>query len=305
MSKEIYYSHKLIDAIAKFLGMVAPAPSQPASFPVITQAQVDKARTVIENSKPPKPVPFSGMPGYSERGAPEAWDTAMGEVYGYRWWYLGLPPESVGYTPFSFKPPTPSIAGKQQRVLYGANNQPWRDGRMEAICTKPPTVFTMVRPPVTHEPPETRGDGCGCGFWAYFDKALGGHTVMPSMAGKLPVLYSFAAAIPVFGVVKGTGRVIVGDKGFRSQYAQIMGLCLPDIAVRQLQWWMMRPKGLDADPWWGDVTGEPEKEQCSVQEHATRISEIEGILDSAYPSAKLFSSQELLTRYFPPDANYA
>lgn len=49
----------------------------------------------------------------------------------------------------------------------------------------------------------------------------------------------------------------------------------------------------------------PEKEQCSLQEHATRVSEIEGILATRYPSAKLFSSQELLTRYFPPDKNYA
>lgn len=253
------------------------------------------------------PVPFSGMPGYSERGTPDTWDTAMGEVYGYRWWYLTLPPEAVGYIDCS---PRSLTADRMNGVLYGANNQRWEDGRIEARCTKTSNFvrsFTMDRQHIIHEPPETRGDGCGCGFWAYFNKDLQLNSVIPAVAGDIPQLYSFAAAIPVFGVVKGTGRVIIGENGFRSQYAQIMGLCLPQRALNQLGWWITQRE--DQAPWWfGDLRDHepgPEKEQCGLQEHSTRISEIEGILATYYSSAKLFSSQQLLTRYFPPDKNYA
>lgn len=296
MSKNINYYQKLLLAdIAKLLGAGAPATPQPASFPVVSRAQVDKARAAIEDSKP-KPVPFSGLPGYSERGAPDTWDTAMGEVYGYRYWYLCLPPAAVGYIDYPPRPMMPLTP-----VLYGANNQPWEDGRAEARCTKKTNiVFTMVRAPLTHEPPEIR-EACGCGFWAYFNKGLEVRDVISTVAGTFPYLFSRGAGIPVFGVVKGTGRVIIGEKGFRSQYAQIMGLCLPQRALNQLGWWISGT--LMHSSYTTDIP--PGLEQCSLQEHSTRVSEIEGILATQYPSAKLFSSQDLLTRYFPPDKNYA
>jgi hypothetical protein len=253
------------------------------------------------SNNPVTPVPFTGMAGYSERGAPADWDTAMGEVYGYRWWYLVLSPRVVGYLNGYLRAVS---ADRLPGVLYGANNRPWKDGRLEAVCTKSPNFITMSRPEFIHQPPETR-EACGCGFWAYFNKGLYVDRVLPSnFAGPLPYLGSYGAVIPVFGVVKGTGRVIIGEKGFRSQYAQIMGLCLPQVAVNQLSWWVKDESQLRTDVWY-DPFSLPDHEKCSEAEHITRVTEVESTLATGYPSAKIFSSQELLTQYYPPDKNYA
>ena len=145
----------LADFILKIIGISpgqAPA-LQPASF------------SITPKVKPPKPsalpITSTGIQGYSERGMPEDWDTAMGEVLGYRWWYLVLPPELTGYIGCTPRLVTPD---KFPGTLYGANNQAWSDGRLEAVCTY--TRYpAMGRMHVIHQPPETR-EACGCGYWA-------------------------------------------------------------------------------------------------------------------------------------------
>jgi hypothetical protein len=231
----------------------------------------------------------------------------MGEVYGYRWWYLVINSELAGYRLHSLSSTFIPYAAQQEGGLYGANNKPWTDGRMEAVCTRSSMrMFMFSRPSdYLHFPPETR-EACGCGFWAYFNKDVRVADIIPRMGGELPNLFSYGVAIPVFGVIKGTGRIIIGDKGFRSQYAQIMGLCLSPAAITQLSWWpiMCEREGFEA----AELNPLAEKflaEKCSEAEHATRISVIESILCQCFPSARLFTSQELLTRYFPPDKNYA
>lgn len=53
-----------------------------------------------------------------------------------------------------------------------------------------------------------------CGFWAYWDVAgLAANRV--SMSGR---------GLPVLGVISGYGRVLIGDKGFRSEKAEITAL---------------------------------------------------------------------------------
>ena len=248
-----------------------------------------------------KRIPYSGLPGYSERGAPEEWDTAMGQVYGYRWWYLPITPEMAGYLDC---PPRTTVTGRHLCVLNGAHNQEWEDGRMEATCTSesPFYSFVMNKPPTIHKPPETRV-ACGCGFWGYFNQGLRVDEVLSFVDGYTPRLFSWAAAIPVFGVIKGTGRVIIGEKGFRCQYAEIMGLCIPQAAVQQLQWWIHYKESPTV---LGPTHKQPPSfDKCSEAELVTRVSEIEGMLSARYPSAKIFTDQELLIRYFPPDKNYS
>lgn len=319
MSWSIDYQ-KLIDIILKAIGL--PPPSISSANSVVTSAGLQAmgitpplpVATIADmKNAQPKKIPFSGLAGYSERGAPEAWDLAMGEVYGYRWWYLVVPPELVGYIGC-----TDRVTTRRYGTLYGANNQSWQDGRLEARCTSNTSMrsfsFTMDRQHPVHQPPETR-EACGCGFWAYFNRGLAVDEVMSGQfAGKFPALLSYGAVIPVFGVVKGTGRVIIGEKGFRCQYAQIMGLCIPPVTVNQLSWWLA--PGMDEHKFAtggiiGVITGDHgseggyKREKCSEAEHVTRIAQMEAVLSATYPGAKLFTSQDLLTQYYPPDKNYS
>lgn len=280
-------------------------PAQPklhtASFSITSKKNLDQAKARID-----KPIPFSGFAGYSEKGAPEDWDMAMGEVFGYRWWYLVVPPEMVGYLGYVAKP----SAVRQTYILYGANNQSWMDGRMEAVCTKTNTkLFSgiMDRSTFTHKPPETR-EACGCGFWAYFNEGMRVDEVLAmKFADNTPSIFSYGAAIPVFGVVKGTGRVIIGEKGFRSQYAEIIGLCIPPVSVRQLGWWLTPGDGSFGqvyEPGWSDAFPS-HRQECTPAEHEVRLASVETVIAQNYPSAKLFTDQKLLTQYFPPDKNYS
>lgn len=298
-------SQKLLDIILKAIGL--PPPSISSTNSVVTSAGLQATGITpplpvatiadMKNAKPKK-IPFSGLAGYSERGAPEAWDLAMGEVYGYRWWYLVVPPELVGYIGC-----TDRVTTRRYGTLYGANNQSWQDGRLEAVCTTSGRglSFTMDRQHVLHEPPETR-EACGCGFWAYFNRGLAVDEVLSGdFAKPVPALHTYGAVIPVFGVVKGTGRVIIGEKGFRCQYAQIMGLCIPPVAVNQLSWWLVSTNNYQG----GKDHLSARKEKCSKAEHVTRIAQLEAVLSATYPGAKLFTSQDLLTQYYPPDKNYS
>jgi hypothetical protein len=268
-------------------------------------------------------ITSTGMHGFSEHGAPGEWDMAVGEVYGYRWWKLKIDPALAGYARQFHSP------GAIDARLSGANNGIWSTGKNEAQCTSAQTMIPSWedlfagRKPLVHEPPEYRVS-CGCGFWAYFDKELDVTNVIGGMAGPNPYFTSATAMIPIFGVVKGTGRVIIGEKGFRSQYAQIIGLCVPPKAVEQLGWAYIEerksfyaPGGCIGSTLGRALTGGPgvyyaydEPRYQSVSkaddtERIRRIAEVEGILSRTYPSARIFSDQEALTKYFPPDKNYA
>jgi len=308
---------KLLEIILKAAGLYSPPiyslppvspvtlntqPHTSPSFPIASPVHLDKAKAIMDDK--PKPVPFSGMAGYSERGEPDDWDMAMGEVYGYRWWYLVVTPEMVGFIGVAPR----GVAGKHVGTLYGANNQLWKDGRMEARCTASTGIMfrNSSKSYAQHYPPETR-EACGCGFWAYFNQGLRVQDVLAtSFAKDVPQLFSYGAAIPVFGVVKGTGRVIIGERGFRSQYAEIVGLCIPPGAVTQLGWWLSYGGRPDyaVDPGWTSVAA-PDKEKCSEAQQVIRIAEMEALLADTYPSARLFTAQSLLTQYFPPDKNYS
>lgn len=90
-------------------------------------------------------------------------------------------------------------------ALTGATGWSWPDGVLEAYCNNGRDH------PV---PTETdQGGACGCGFWAYWD--------MLSLAANR---FGSGTGIPVIGIIDGYGRVLIGEKGFRSQRAKITAL---------------------------------------------------------------------------------
>jgi len=130
----------------------------------------------------------TGASGFTEDGVPAGYDTAAGSVIGYRSWHA----RRVSSGPGLF--------------LAGAYGKDWPYGnapghRYTAAC-------------------EQRGcrnvpneNNCGCGFWAYW---------VP--AHRDDVTYNHS----VVGVIEGSGKVILGENGFRCQHAVIRGLAPAD-----------------------------------------------------------------------------
>lgn len=284
-----------------------------------------KAASPPTPAKPAKPkVPYSGMAGFSESGAPEDWDMAVGEVYGYRWWKLTVPASVCGFQDSQATHGTLTSKG-----LVGANDQLWQPGKNEAVCTANryitktwDALIDGTEVPDKHLPPETRW-ACGCGFWAYFDKNLDVAYHFNSLRGDIPCRsYQGPAELAVFGVVKGTGRVIIGEKGFRSQYAEILGLALPPVVHKQLGYWLVAAdysyhrdddefiiggggggggvyRAFGRDDYWRV------EHHASDSERKARLATVEAFLVDGYPAAKIFSDVESLVKYFPPDVNYS
>lgn len=92
-----------------------------------------------------------------------------------------------------------------QPTLVGAvqTSFAWQPGRNEASCPGP--ALTGAWPTRIHSAP---GPRCGCGFYARFDEEHG--------------------YIGVKGIVKVTGDIVLGTKGFRAQYAEIEAFYLDD-----------------------------------------------------------------------------
>jgi hypothetical protein len=124
---------------------------------------------------------------------------AIGMIKGFRKWSILLP----------------KMDGVEPEVLkgsYGKNfldHEAGADGRRKATCHQSGSK---------HPPEEVPADnGCGCGWWAYW---------APEEAQKHGG-NGGAGAIDVTIGVEGTGRVVIGQKGFRSQYVKVTGIC-PD-----------------------------------------------------------------------------
>jgi hypothetical protein len=263
-------------------------------------------------------IATSGMHGFSEHGEPGDWDFGLGYVTGYRWWSIYIPPQHAGYLEFNEQ------NDNQFSRLIGSYNGEWKPGRIEADCAR--NRYQSFGKKLVHEPPEYR-EACGCGFWAYWDKGLSCRDIIGSVYPKVeyPTLFGGGVPvikIPVLGAVRGTGRVIIGEKGFRSQYAEIVGLCLTDESRNQLSQWYARPPEPPRNATWGTVgdigftyssgdcslvsrdTRGYESRDASEAEVETRMSAIETVLSEQYPGARVFTDREILGKYFPQDENY-
>lgn len=132
----------------------------------------------------------SGMKGFSEEITPTDWDFAMGVIKGFRKW--------------SIKPDEDVLQGSYNKDFLSHEMLP--DGRRVGTCHQSGSK---------HPPEEVPADtGCGCGWWAYWapeeaHKHGGGGGV---------------GSINVTIAVEGSGRVVIGQKGFRSQYVRVSGI---------------------------------------------------------------------------------
>lgn len=161
--------------------------------------------------KPPRPA--SDFDGLHE------FDLAIGEVYGIRVWRM----DSLG------------------RLRARNTTAPaWRPGVNQAQCHRhqggllsmPSLTFQIYGGPFGYEahpePPKVctqpPSEGCGCGFYAYTDPL---HEEAAGNAGQQLVL----------GVIRGTGRTLVGTKGFRCEKAEILALRDPTRGGRKETPW--------------------------------------------------------------------
>jgi len=139
----------------------------------------------------------SGMTGFAEQAEldfePEF---EMQPVRGLRMWTLTSP---------DFRQQPDQAAWGS--VLCGATGFNWTDDVLEAHCNNG----------YSHQVPtdidKENGVSCGCGFWAYWD------------VGGLGANWSLSSSgLPVVGIIEGYGRVLLGERGFRSQKARIAAL---------------------------------------------------------------------------------
>lgn len=263
----------------------------------------------------------TGMHGYSERGIPEEWDFGFGSVTGYRWWWWHIPPKLAGFQDKEW------VEGKDSfSYLIGAYRGEWEPGRIEAKCEAARSSWSPVfgLPDLDgkfeHVPP---ANGCGCGFWGYFDpeltmsQILGSYRGLPkitrdSYLGSIPTV-----KIPILGAIEGTGRVVIGEKGFRSQYAQLKAVCIPHEARETLSYWAAT--SMDTGVSYGDDfygnryspgagtmrDGSVEYRSASEGEVMSRLTDAEEVLQEMYPDIKVCPDKNSMMKQFPRDRYYA
>jgi hypothetical protein len=191
-------------------------------------------------SAPPKKTPqdFHGAP----------FDLAIGEVYGLRMWRM----DQYG----------------RLRARNWGNAEPWRPGVNVAKCVSKASddAYSWFlraagfspsgssQPQSAPKPPhETPSENCQCGFYAYTDD-------------RHAETLSYKDSHVVLGIIKGTGRTLIGTKGFRCEKAEIVALRDPTRG------------GTKDDPW--------------------RIQQLED-LKRVYPNIPILPSRQALLEFAP------
>jgi hypothetical protein len=141
----------------------------------------------------------AGMTGFAEQGGGD-FDLAVGSVHGLRQWNLTTP--DFRQDPFEGRWQPTAMTGATGRFQ-------WQPGMNEAVCNSNSN----------HKPPldaDEHGNACGCGFWAYWD--------ISALATGGAMSLNLSSYVPITGVIEGSGRVLIGERGFRSQRARIVAL---------------------------------------------------------------------------------
>lgn len=199
-------------------------------------------RAYLTTSKTPaipqKPAAreFAGLP----------FDFAVGEVYGLRMWRM----DQYG----------------RLRARNWDTAEPWRPGVNVAKCVKreePDYLRAYSRlmgqptpsEPAPKPPHDTPSESCACGFYAYTDSRHAD-----------TVAYKRDGFNVILGIVKGTGRTLLGTQGFRCEKAEIIALRDPTRG------------GTKTDPW--------------------RLQQLAN-LKRVYPDVPLLESREALLEFAP------
>lgn len=250
----------------------------------------------------------TGMRGFSEQG-PQDWDFAIGSVTGYRWWYWHVPPKLAGYRDEEWANGPDSYS-----YLVGAYKGEWEPGRIEAQCKSHGTGLSYsfkAELEYEHIVPANR---CGCGFWAYWDQGLKAEEILYNAAKQPNIVREYylnktpMVKVPVLGVVEGSGRTIIGTKGFRSQYAKIKALCIPEEGKEMLRYDVKADPVYRARPDLATISDDPSWiynfDRASAIEIVRRFVEAESVLQELYPGVKICPDRESMMLQFPKDNNY-
>lgn len=165
-----------------------------------------------------------GLSGFAEKSEPEGWDLGLGTVVGYRTWefrrhspycrlgvgYRYATPGDVASLVYSGRWPGPGCGCPPG--LRGKWGQQWSSAQLTATCASETYRFRCNR--VLDRP-----DLCGCGVWAYWQLPAG-QPFLVRPGNFTPTEWAVA------GRVEGSGRVVVGEKGFRCEKARITDLCV-------------------------------------------------------------------------------
>jgi hypothetical protein len=196
----------------------------------------------------------AGVPGFDGAGSKE-FEFAVGSVRGLRQWaFTGQAALDAALAVEA--DPDITVFGKDYKslLLTGVTGMAWQPGVNEARCNNDRR----------HEPPveaDARGGACGCGFWGYW-----------AMSDKT----WHERRLPVYGIIEGSGRVLIGTKGFRCQKARIIALA-PGFTVE-------------------DPFGSQESRQRSEAWLAISMD----LLGQLYPDARVFATVRGMLACVPP-----
>lgn len=200
---------------------------------------------------------YAGMPGFDGMGS---FELAPGRVFGVRGWTLNSAPLYE----------SPALSNWQPQLLRGRTGFSWEPGVNEAVCNYDRTHL----PPIDFN---ANGEPCGCGFWGYWKLPPG----FRSQHGRLEIE----------GVIEGTGRTVIGERGFRCQQARIIALA-PSFTIDT------------------KVTGQHSRSDIDQQLIEARdranawLGHIQVRLGAMYPQAQVFATVNGMLAAFPPGEKY-
>ena len=155
--------------------------------------------------------------------------------------------QNYGFRGFRFEPEDDSL----RSLVY---DYVWDDGINHAVCAR---TTTWSRPPTGCPFPNKR---CSHGFYAYYKEDY------------YPV--SFNKAILLSGVINGFGRCVIGNDGYRSEYASLVALASPLRATNNLL------RALDLTP-------------TELSDRVTKA------MERRFPTVPIFDTVEELRAVFP------
>lgn len=230
----------------------------------------------------------SGIAGFD--GATDGYEFAIGSVHGLRQWKL---PFDAAFHATMASAAVPSVSalwpeGTEPPLLTGVTGMAWPPGIVQATCNN----YRDHEPPVEFD--AKRGTTCGCGFWGYW-----------SMADR-----TWHDKLPVFGIMEGTGRVVIGSKGFRAQKGRIIAL-MPAFAI-EVSIAPARPQ-LPYGGYWQDAPASPvpvlsqqeahdrERELAEARQRADAwLAVVMDLLGLMYPEARVFATMKAMLASVPP-----
>jgi hypothetical protein len=281
---------------------LSSSPPQPTPGPVVSGTGYARGG-LVSSPGLPSPPPGAGT-GFDRGGqlddvSEDDPGLVLGAVTGYRWWTLPAPD-------FNSDP------GRADRTwqpgLLKGHYDTWQPGVNTAGCH--PRGYCAP-----HDPAEIPLLSGGCGFWAYW----------------LPQPHELRrdGTMPVFGVIRASGKILIGEDGFRAARARLLAV-YPSftLAVRAAEY---RPRrcpdtagALARAGFTGRVTDygsagyDPDGEMELAVRDVTQAEDPEGYdlaeawmavigdrLRTLYPGTEVCETLDLLLAKYPPDKNYA